>query len=182
MIEITKPALAYDAAFAGELRDLAEELERLGSIGTVLSLEDGSVISNYLSLDVIVSRPRLLRRIAMAFIPFLDPQCERLAVASPLAIAIGTALSLELYMPVVVVGPRPDLRVRGNHRTGERVTLIEDQVLTGGSASKTIEAIRNAGLEVSQVAALLHRGEHPETALDGMDVRYRALLAPSLTA
>ncbi|MFZ4516429.1 MAG: hypothetical protein ACOYN3_08990 [Acidimicrobiia bacterium] len=181
-MEISNRALVFDAALDAELRELADDLARFGSMGTVLSLEDGTVVSNYLALDVIVARPRLLRRVAMAFIPYVDSDVERLAVASPLGIAIGTALSLELYMPMVVVGPRPDLRVRGNHRTGERVTLIEDQVLTGVSARNTVEALRSSGLAVDQVIALLHRSERPQTALDATGVQYRALLAPSLMA
>lgn len=180
-MEISQRALVFDPALDTELRELADDLARFGSMGTVLSLEDGTVVSNYLALDIIVARPRLMRRVAMAFIPYLSNDVERIAVGSPLGLAIGTALSLELYMPMVVVGPRPDLRVRGNHRTGEQVTLIEDQVLTGVSARNTVEALRTAGLEVAQVVALLHRSERPETALDGMGVEYRALLAPSLT-
>lgn len=182
MIDLTRPALNYSAALDGELRDLANELDRVGSIGTVLSLEDGSVVTNYLALDAIVARPRLLHRIAMAFVPYLDDQCERIAVASPLAIAIGAALALETYIPMVVVGPRPDVRVRGNHHPGERVTLIEDAVLSGSSARRTIQVMRSDGLEVTNVIALLHRSERAQTALDAADVRYRALLAPSLTA
>jgi orotate phosphoribosyltransferase len=177
----TPSALVLPPSHDGELRELAEELGRLGSIGTVLSLEDGTVVSNYLSLDVIVARPRLLRRVAVAFIPHIDPAVERIAVSSPLGIAIGAALALELYIPMVVVGPRPDVRVRGNHRNGERVTLIEDQVLTGASARNAVDAMRDAGLNVTQVTALLHRSDRAETALDGADLIYRPLLAPALT-
>ena len=182
MTKLTRSALSYSAALDGELRDLADELTRIGSIGTVLSLDDGDVVTNYLALDVIVARPRLLHRIAMAFVPYLDAQCERIAVASPLAIAIGAALALETYIPLVVVGPRPETRVRGNHRPGERVTLIEDQVLTGRSARSTVEMLRGDGLEVANVIALLHRSDRAETQLDGAGVGYRALLAPSLSA
>ena len=182
MNPLTQPALRFDAALTGELRGLAEELARLGNIGTVLSLVDGTVVSNYLSLDVIVSRPRLLRRIAMAFVPYLDQYSERIAVASPLGIAIGTALSVELCIPMVIIGPRPEIRIRGSHRTGDRVTLIEDQVLTGASAATSVAALRSAGLTVHQVVALLHRSERSGTALDEADVQDRALLAPALVA
>jgi orotate phosphoribosyltransferase len=177
----TMPALVMPPAHDGELRELAEELGRLGSIGTVLSLEDGTAVSNYLSLDVIVARPRLLRRIAVAFIPHIDPDVERIAVSTPLGIAIGAALALELYIPMVIVGPRPDVRVRGNHRNGERVTLIEDQVLTGASARRAVDALRGAGLHVTQVTALLHRSDRMETELDDADLVYRPLLTPSLS-
>lgn len=180
MTPMTQPALRFDAALSGELRGLSEELSRLGNIGTVLSLIDGTVVSNYLSLDAIVSRPRLLRRIAMAFVPYLDPASERIAVASPLGIAIGTALSVEMCIPMLMVGPRPDIRIRGSHRLGERVSLLEDQVLTGASAATSVAALRSAGVEVGQVIALLHRSERPSTALDELSVDYRALLAPAL--
>lgn len=180
MSSVTEPTLRFDALLTPELRELSEDLARIGGIGTVLSLIDGTIVTNYLALDGVVSRPRLVRRIALAYAPYLDSRCERIAVASPLGIALGAALSVELCIPMMIIGPRPDLRIRGNHRVGERVTLLEDQVLTGRSAATSVTALRRAGLAVDDVVTLLHRSERRRTALDEADVRYRALLAPAL--
>ena len=176
----TEYALGFTVADDAELQSLAADLTRFGSLGTVLSLADGSVVSNYLALDVVMSRPRLLRRAAMAFMPYLDPAIERIAASSVLGIALATAISLELYIPMTIVGPRPDFRVRGTGRPGERVALIEDQVLTGASARARATALGDAGVNVTQIVALLHRSERPAPQLADFPASYTALLAPAL--
>ena len=61
---------------------------------------------------------------------------------------------------------------------GERCLVVEDVVTTGGSTVQAIEAVRDAGLEVCGVVAILDRlaggADAIQSAL-GPDAPYRAL-------
>ena len=47
----------------------------------------------------------------------------------------------------------------GNFRTGDRVAMLEDVVTTGGSLLKACDRIRDAGLSIVAVCAILDREE-----------------------
>jgi len=82
---------------------------------------------------------------------------------------IANALSLISYQkkkPIKSFVVRKDIKdhgmkkaIEGNVMSGERVVIIEDVMTTGGSAITAIEAVREAGLVVDRVVALVDREE-----------------------
>lgn len=65
--------------------------------------------------------------------------------------------------------------IEGSFRTGDSVALLEDVVTSGGSSLKAVETLRNAGLRVSAVVAVLDREEGGRAAIEGSGVPFRAL-------
>lgn len=55
--------------------------------------------------------------------------------------------------------------VEGVHARGDKVVLLEDVVTSGGSSLKAIEALRDAGVDVAGVVAVLDREEGGGEAL-----------------
>ena len=70
-------------------------------------------------------------------------------------------------------------RIEGPFEPGERVCLVEDVVTAGGAALEAVEALRDAGLEVSTVICVVDREEGGADALARSAVRLRPLLLAS---
>jgi orotate phosphoribosyltransferase len=65
--------------------------------------------------------------------------------------------------------------VEGPFEPGQRVVLLEDVVTTGGSSEKAIHALREAGLEVTGVLAVVDREEGGAVRFADMGVPFRSL-------
>lgn len=93
--------------------------------------------------------------------------------ADPLATAVSIASYLDgRPVPAFIVRKEPKghgtgqwVEGRANIPVGSSVVILEDVVTTGGSALKAIERVRQEGLHVSLVAALVDREEGGREAL-----------------
>lgn len=79
------------------------------------------------------------------------------------AIAIGALVADTLGLPYVYIRSTPkdhglENLIEGNLRPGQKVVVIEDLISTGGSSLKAVEAVRNAGCEVTGMAAIFTYG------------------------
>jgi orotate phosphoribosyltransferase len=128
------------------------------------------------------TRPAILRRLARFLAELVPENTERLAAPALGAVALGTAISLELGLPLVIVRPdtEPDSprAVEGELYAGESVTLIEDVVVTGGRALRAISRVRDAGATARHVVAVLDRREGAEERLAETSVGYAYLFTP----
>ena len=66
--------------------------------------------------------------------------------------------------------------VEGPVQSGESVIIVEDVVTTGGSSVKAIERVRDFGLNVVEVIAIVDRLAGGEAAFAAVDVPFRSLL------
>ncbi len=87
------------------------------------------------------------------------PDVEVIAGVATGAIAQGALVADTLGLPYVYVRSSPkdhglENLIEGNLKPGQKVVVIEDLVSTGGSSLKAVDAIRNAGGEVSGMAAI----------------------------
>jgi orotate phosphoribosyltransferase len=119
------------------------------------------------------TRPAILRRLTR-FLAELAPALG--------AVALGTALSLELGLPLVIVRPEAEpgspRAVEGELYAAETVTVIEDVVVTGGRALRAISRVRAAGANARHVVAVLDRREGAEERLTESSVGYEHLFIP----
>jgi orotate phosphoribosyltransferase len=65
--------------------------------------------------------------------------------------------------------------IEGRLQAGERVTLIEDVLTTGGQAVQAAERLREAGADVRVALAVVDREEGAAEALGAADLELRAL-------
>jgi len=65
--------------------------------------------------------------------------------------------------------------IEGNLKPGDRVAMVEDVVTTGGSVIKAINAVRDAGAEVSKLLVIVDREEGGRSKFEEMGVEFFAI-------
>lgn len=136
----------------------------------------------YIDKYLFETRPAILRRLARFMSALVPPDTDRVGAPALGAVAIGTAIALELGLPLVIV--RPDLpvgsagAVKGELYPAETVTLVEDVVVTGSRAMSAIERVKGAGARVRTVVAVVDRAEGAAELFAAASIGYRHLFTP----
>lgn len=162
-------AVPYDARAALTLA--------LADIGAIrfgeFTLASGKKSPIYIDLRLLASAPVVLRQVALAYAELLRRELGigkpgdrepgmRLAAIPYAALPIGTAVALELDLPLIY--PRKEVKehgtarvIEGEFRAGEQAVVLDDLITTGGSKLAAIEPLEAAGLEVKHVVVLIDR-------------------------
>jgi uridine monophosphate synthetase len=146
----------------------------LAEIGAIrfgeFTLASGRTSPIYVDLRLLASHPAVLRQVARAYADLLrakvgagEPGVRvRLAAIPYAALPIGTAVALELDLPLIY--PRKEIKdygtsrqIEGEYEPGDRVVVLDDLITTGGSKLAAIEPLQAAGLEVRDVVVLIDR-------------------------
>ena len=105
----------------------------------------------------------------------------RLAAIPYAALPIGTAVALELDLPLIY--PRKEVKahgtarqIEGEFRPGDRAVVLDDLITTGGSKLAAIEPLEAAGLEVQDVVVLIDREQGGREELEAAGYRLHAVL------
>jgi len=165
----------------------------LADIGAIrfgeFTLASGKSSPIYIDLRLLASHPPALRQAARAYADLLRGElgvCEpeartRLAAIPYAALPIGTAVALELDLPLIY--PRKEVKAHGTSRQiegefkpGDRVVVLDDLITTGGSKLAAIEPLEAAGLEVRDVVVLIDREEGGAADLAGAGYRLHSVL------
>jgi orotate phosphoribosyltransferase len=150
-------------------------------------LRSGKRSTYYLDKYRFSTRPDLLRALGEAIAGAVrehEPDAVRIAAPELGAVPLAAAASLAAGLPFVIVrGAAKEYgtanRIEGPFEPGERVCLVEDVVTAGGAALEAVEALREAGLEVSTVVCVVDREEGGADALARSAVRLRPLMRAS---
>ena len=159
-----------------ELSALADGLLSAGCIKFgKFTLKSGLKSPIYIDLRQIITYPKLLEQIAVAYLPILRSlSFVRIAGLPYAAIPIATAISLAGNYPMI--DPRKEVKtygtkaeIEGEYHAGETVVVIDDLATTGGSKFEAIEKLTGAGLVVKDVVVLVDRqsGAKESLALAG---------------
>jgi uridine monophosphate synthetase len=176
------------------VQELAAELYALGAVkfGS-FTLASGIQSPIYVDLRLLVSKPSLLAKAAEAYASLLaEIPCERIAGVPYAALPIGTAVAIAANKPLIY--PRKEAKahglgklIEGAWQEGERVTVIEDLITSGGSTIQTAEQLRAAGLVVEHVIVLIDReqggaGKLAEAGIEAHSVFKLTALLDALAA
>ena len=109
-----------------------------------------------------------------------EPDAVRLAAPAVGAVALAAAASLASGLPFLIVRDEAKdygtaNRIEGGYEPGERVCLVEDVVTSGGALLESVDALREAGLEVRTAVCVVDREEGGVEALARREVRLRPL-------
>jgi orotate phosphoribosyltransferase len=146
-------------------------------------LRSGKRSRYYLDKFRFETRPDLLGalgdRIAAA-VREHEPNAVRLAAPVLGAVPLAAAASLAGGLPFVIVRDEAKAygtanRLEGAYEKGELVCLVEDIVTSGGALLESVEALREAGLEVRTAVCVVDREEGGPDALARLAVRLRPL-------
>ena len=153
------------------------------------TLASGKTSPVYVDLRLLASYPEVLRQVAWAYADLLRQELDldsgsasvRLAAIPYAALPIGTAVALELGLPLIY--PRKEVKahgtarqIEGEFRPGDRAVVLDDLITTGGSKLAAIEPLEAAGLEVRDVVVLIDREQGGREELAEAGYRLHAVL------
>ena len=142
-------------------RELRDDLVRVAYIRGEVVLDSGVQRKYYFDKYMFETNPAILRQLGRFLAELVPRDTDRLAAPALGAIALGTAVVLELGIPMVIVRPHSEADprkmspVEGGVYPGEMITLIEDVIVTGSRAIRAIEKITDAGAQVGTVVTVL---------------------------
>jgi orotate phosphoribosyltransferase len=150
-------------------------------------LRSGKRSRYYLDKYRFETRPDLLRALAeriAAGVREHAPDATVIAGPELGAVALAAAASLESGLPFLIVrkeakGYGTDKRLEGTWEPGSSACLIEDVVTSGGAAVSAVDALRDAGINVSTAICVVDREEGGGDELARHAVRLRPLFRAS---
>ena len=124
----------------------------------------GAVFNYYIDLRQIISNPNLFHRVLHAYGSLLaDLRFDRIAGIPYGALPTATGLSLQLHKPLIY--PRKEVKAHGARRLiegdfveGDRVAVVDDILITGGSVLEGIAKLESSGLVVEDVVVFIDHG------------------------
>jgi len=154
---------------------MAELIIKLFDIGCLLFGEyvqaSGAVFNYYIDLRQIISDPNLFHRVLHGYGEQLKQlDFDRIAGIPYGSLPTATGLSLLLHKPLIY--PRKEVKAHGARRLiegdfeeGDRVVVVDDILITGGSVLEGIAKLESSGLRVKDVVVFIdHGGDHDRQA------------------
>jgi orotate phosphoribosyltransferase len=163
-----------------EREALASDLVKASYLKGDFVLRSGRRSNRYFDKFLFETEPALLRRLAKHLAELVPKETQRLAAPELGAVLLGGAVSMETDLPLVLVRKEPKgygtaKQLEGRVAPGERVTVIEDVVTTGGDSLRSIQVLREAGLDVIHLVVVLDRGEGGEENIRNAGIPYSPL-------
>lgn len=159
---------------------LGRDLVRASYLKGDFVLRSGRRSNRYFDKFLFETDPELLKRIGAELATLVPKATQRLAAPELGAVLLGGAVSMETGLPLLLVRKEPKgygtgKQLEGRFTAGERVTVIEDVVTTGGDSLRSIQVLRDAGLEVIHLVVVLDRGEGGEDNIRDAHIPYSPL-------
>ncbi len=159
---------------------LARDLVSASYLKGDFVLRSGRRSNRYFDKFLFETDPELLKRLGTHLAELVPTQTQRLAAPELGAVLLGGAVSMETGLPLLLIRKEPKAygtakQIEGRVTAGERVTVIEDVVTTGGDSIRSIQVLRDAGLEVIHLIVVLDRGEGGEDSIRQARVPYSPL-------
>jgi len=164
----------------GAREALARELVRASYLKGEFVLRSGKKSNRYFDKFLFETEPALLKQLGEQLAALVPKETQRLAAPELGAVLLGGAVAMETGLPLLLVRKEPKgygtgKQIEGRFNPGERVTVIEDVVTTGGDSLRSIQVLRAAGLEVIHLVVVLDRGEGGEENIREARIPYSPL-------
>jgi orotate phosphoribosyltransferase len=159
---------------------LGRDLVRASYLKGDFVLRSGKKSNRYFDKFLFETDPALLERLGHHLAELVPQETQRLAAPELGAVLLGGAVSMETGLPLLLVRKEPKgygtgKQLEGRFEVGERVTVIEDVVTTGGDSLRSVQVLRDAGLEVIHLVVVLDRGEGGEENIRQARIPYSPL-------
>jgi len=164
-----------------DLVRLARDMVEVAYLRGDFVLRSGRHSTYYFDKYLFETQPSILRRVGHRLAELVPSDTDRLAAPELGAVLLGGAVSMELDLPLVLVrkeakGYGTEKSLEGVLQPGDRVTVVEDVLTTGGAAIAAVERVREAGGTVLTLLAVLDREEGAAENLAQLGIPLRALL------
>jgi orotate phosphoribosyltransferase len=165
---------------ASELRELGRELVKASYLKGDFVLRSGKRSNRYFDKFLFETDPAVLRRLGKHLASLVPAETQRLAAPELGAVLLGGAVSMESGLPLVLVRKEPkgygtSKQIEGRFEPGDKITVIEDVVTTGGDSLRSAQVLRDAGVEVIHLVVVLDRGEGGEENISAAGIPYSPL-------
>src|SRR4051812_32973645 len=149
---------------APELDELGRDIVKASYLKGDFVLRSGRHSNRYFDKFLFETDPALLRRLGKHLAELVPADTQLLAAPELGAVLLGGAASIQMGLPLILVRKEPKTygtskQIEGRVAAGQRVTVIEAVVTTGGDSLRTIEVLRAERLEVIHLVVVLDRGE-----------------------
>jgi len=142
----------------------------------------GEVFPYYLDLRTVISNPALFQRLLHAYAQAMEGlPFDRLAGIPYGSLPTATGLSLQLHKPLIY--PRKETKAHGTRRLiegdfepGDRVLVVDDVLISGGSMLDGVDKLRRSQLVVNDVVVLVDHGSGGRGRLEQQGLRCHAVL------
>jgi orotate phosphoribosyltransferase len=167
-----------------------EELGKLIKEAALLkgefTLRNGRKSNYYFDKYLFETKPEVLKPLTKALANLLPPldTFNRLAGPELGAVALATALSLEVNKPFIIV--RKEEKAYGTSKMmegevfkGEKVVLVEDIMTTAGAAIASANQLKHSGIDVILIIGVLDREEGARENIEAAGYIYKSLFTKS---
>ncbi len=163
-----------------EREALARDLVAASYLKGEFVLRSGKRSNRYFDKFLFETDPALLRRLGRHLARLVPPETQRLAAPELGAVLLGGAVSMETGLPLLLVRKEPkgygtSKQIEGRFEPGDRVTVIEDVVTTGGDSLRSAQVLHAAGADVIHLVVVLDRGEGGEESIRSAGIPYSPL-------
>jgi orotate phosphoribosyltransferase len=163
-----------------ERQDLARQLVKASYLKGDFVLRSGKRSNRYFDKFLFETDPALLKLLGRHLAELVPKDTQRVAAPELGAVLLGGAVSMEMGLPLLLVRKEPKgygtaKQIEGRFAAAERVTVIEDVVTTAGDSLRSVQVLRDAGLEVIHLVVVLDRGEGGEDNIREARIPYSPL-------
>ena len=155
---------------------MLEEVKKSLIESPVVKKGEYNYFVNPISDGIPAMDPKMLRELSLVVHKHADLDIDKIVAVEAMGIHLATALSLATDIPFVVIRKRQyglegesevyqktgygssNLFINDLHK-GEKILLIDDVVSTGGTLIALINTLKDLGLEIKTVVAVIEKGE-----------------------
>ena len=143
-------------------------------------LSSGARSQYYFDKYLFETKPSILRRVASFLAEMVPPQADRIAGPELGAVALATALSLEIGLPFVIARKSAkeystSRLVEGELYPGEKVIVVEDVISTGAQAIRAANHVAQTGAQVLGILGVIDREQGGPQNIAAAGYQFRAL-------
>jgi orotate phosphoribosyltransferase len=160
--------------------DLAHRIVAASKISGTFVLRSGAVSNTYFDKYRFEAQPELLAAIADHLAELVPSGTGRLIGLEMGGIPLATAVSLQTGIKAGFCRKKPKeygtrLQIEGGVEAGEKVTIIEDVITSGGAAIDAIHALRGSGIEILALLGVVDRESGGAEKFKELGVDFRPL-------
>lgn len=171
---------------------MLDEVKKSLEASPIVKKGDYNYFVNPISDGVPAMEPKMLRELALAVHKYANLDIDKIVAVEAMGIHLATALSLTTDIPFVVIRKRQyglegesevyqktgygssNLYINDLH-PGEKILLIDDVVSTGGTLIALIDTLKDLGLDIKSIVAVIEKGEgkkivEKETGMDVLSI------------
>ena len=171
---------------------MLDEVKKSLEASPIVKKGEYNYFVNPISDGVPAMEPKMLRELALSVHKHADLDIDKIVAVEAMGIHLATALSLTTDIPFVVIRKRQyglegesevyqktgygssNLYINDLH-PGEKILLIDDVVSTGGTLIALIDTLKDLGLDIKSIVAVIEKGEgkkivEKETGMDVLSI------------